>query len=409
MVNFVMKRAVLESPSFDGLKSAFDKFNQDFKAESSKEGFSINSLIDDINAEIDQWQIRFGVSVNPIRPEDIVKNLLSHYVEDVSLGGKQINLASFGQGLQRHLIFTLIKLSAKYTAPPATKKKDFDPDFTFLLFEEPEAFLHPSQQVALHASLRKLGGESSEQVLISSHSPHFVSKQVSHLEGIIRLEKRNGETKSYQITKSTFDEIIDKNIGLYRRFCDCLQDSSLDEEVKREIRNRKLGDNDPDPDAKLEDEAVKYFLWLDSERASMFFAKKVIICEGASEKIFIDYLFDQLWPEFRDSHIYLLDALGKFNIHRYMTLLSALGIEHAILMDSDGNSGIHAVVNSFLEERKTNFTRQIHAFESDFEDFLGITKPGRNDLKPLNVIVKFQNNEISASRIDNLKEILEKL
>jgi predicted ATP-dependent endonuclease of OLD family len=263
--------------------------------------------------------------------------------------------------------------------------------------------------VALHASLRKLGSESSEQVLISSHSPHFVSKQISHLERIIRLERRNGETKLYQITQSTFDEMIDKNVGLYKRFCDCLQDSSVDDEVKRKIRNGKFGDDDPDPDAKLEDEAVKYFLWLDSERASMFFAKKVIICEGASEKIFIDYLFDQLWPEFRDSHIYLLDALGKFNIHRYMTLLSALGIEHSILMDSDRNSGIHAIVNSFLEERKTEFTKQIHAFESDFEDFLGITKPSRNDLKPLNVIVRFQNEEIPANTIDNLKGILEKL
>jgi len=110
MVNFVMKRAVLESTTFDGLKTAFDNFNTDFKDESSKDGFSINSLIDDINTDIDQWNIRFGVSVNPIKPEDIVKNLLSHYIEDVDLGGKQINLSSFGQGLQRHLIFTFTSI-----------------------------------------------------------------------------------------------------------------------------------------------------------------------------------------------------------------------------------------------------------------------------------------------------------
>ncbi|CAN2041763.1 hypothetical protein GMMP15_570040 [Candidatus Magnetomoraceae bacterium gMMP-15] len=70
------------------MKAAFDTFNADFKTESSKDGFSIDSLINDINSEINLWNIKFGVLVNTIKPENIVKNLLSHYVEDVGLGGK---------------------------------------------------------------------------------------------------------------------------------------------------------------------------------------------------------------------------------------------------------------------------------------------------------------------------------
>jgi len=55
------------------------------------------------------------------------------------------------------LIYTLIRLSAKFTDDrPSSKKKDFAPEFTLLLFEEPEAFLHPSQQDRLNASLRLL-------------------------------------------------------------------------------------------------------------------------------------------------------------------------------------------------------------------------------------------------------------
>ena len=409
MVNFVMKRAVLESPTFDGLKSAFDSFNSDFKDEASKDGFSINSLIDDINSEIDQWNIRFGVAVNPIKPEDIVKNLLSHYIEDIGLGGKQINLASFGQGLQRHLIFTLIKLSAKYAAPSSIKKKDFDPDFTLLLFEEPEAFLHPSQQESLYLSLRTISSQAPEQVLISSHSPHFVSKQVSQLPGIIRLIKNNGETKVYQVTEEQFNQILDENIGLYKRFCDCLDSDDYDEEIKNRIRRDKLGEDDPVPSAKLEEEALKYFLWIDSERASMFFAKHVFICEGASEKVYIDYLFNELWPEFRDKHIYLLDALGKFNIHRYISLLTALGIKHSVLLDSDNDAGIHGIVNGFIEESKSPLTNTIYSFEGDFEEFLGIDKPSRRDLKPLNIIIKHQGGEISEDKLSELKTILESM
>lgn len=409
MVNFVMKRAVLESTTFDGLKNAFDTFNTDFKDEASKDGFSINSLIDDINSDIENWNIRFGVSVNAIKPEDIVKNLLSHYIEDVGLGGKQINLSSFGQGLQRHLIFTLIKLSVKYAAPSATKKKDFDPDFTLLLYEEPEAFLHPAQQESLHLSLRTLASQEPEQVLISSHSPHFVSKQINHIEGIVRLSKMNGETNVNQVTNEKLHLIFDENLGLYKRFCDCLDSDDYDGQLKQIIRNEKLGEDDPNPAAKLEEEAVKYFLWLDAERASMFFAKHVIICEGASEKIYIDYLFNEKWPEFRDKHIYLLDSLGKYNIHRYISLITELGISHSVLLDSDNDAGVHEIVNNFINERKTGLTKNIYAFENDFETFLGIDKPRRRDLKPLNIIVKHQNGEISEDRLNELKAILNTL
>ncbi|MEW8539352.1 MAG: AAA family ATPase [Candidatus Thiodiazotropha endolucinida] len=409
MVNFVMKRAVLESATFDGLKTAFDTFNTDFKDEASKDGFSINSLIDDINSDIDQWNIRFGVSVNPIRPEDIVKNLLSHYIEDVDLGGKQINLSSFGQGLQRHLIFTLIKLSAKYAAPSSTKKKDFDPDFTLFLYEEPEAFLHPAQQESLHLSLRTLASQEPEQVLISSHSPHFVSKQIDQIEGIIRLSKINGETNSFQVKEEALNRVFDSNIGLYKRFCDCLNSDDYDDGIKQRIRTQRLRDDIPNPAEKLEEEAVRYFMWLDAERASMFFAKHVIICEGASEKIFIDFLFNEKWPEFKDRHIYLLDALGKFNIHRYITLLTELGISHSVLLDSDNDAGVHGIVNTFIDERKTALTKTIYAFDDDFETFLDIDKPSRPDLKPLNIIVKFKRGDVADENIDALKTIIDAL
>lgn len=409
MLNLVMKRAVLESSTFDNLRTAFDAFNSDFKKESSKEGLSIDSVIDEINSEIGKWNVRFDVYVNPIRPEEIVKNLLSHHIEDIDLGGEQINLASFGQGLQRHLIFTLIKLSAKYTVTSVAKKKDFDPDFTLLLFEEPEAFLHPSQQEFLHLSLRTLASGASGQVLISSHSPHFVSKQISQLTGIVRLSKDNGITKSFQITESVLSEILDENLGLYRKFCDCLKSTQIKDKIKEQIKAKGLGEEKPDPAGKLEEEALKYFLWLDSERSSLFFAKTVIVCEGASEKVFIDYLFDECWPEFREKHIYLLDALSKFNIHRYMALLTALGIEHSVLFDSDQDAGIHEIINSFIQDQETDFTKNIYTFEEDFEEFLGIEKPKRRDLRPLNLIVKYQNQEIPSDKLTDLKAILEKM
>ncbi len=399
MLNFVMERAVHESPSYKDLRNAFDKFNSNFRKESSSEGISVNSLIDEINSEIGGWNVLFDISVNSLKLEEIVKHFLSDYIKDVNLDSNKIDVDSFGQGFLRRLIYTLIKLSSKYIVSRSTKKKDFDPNFNLPLFEEPEAFLHPSQQQFLCLSLRELGNGNLEQVLVSTHSPHFVSKHTSCLTGIIKLSKEKGVTKTFQIKKDDLRQIHDKNTGLYKTFSDCLKSEDICAQTKNHIEKNKLGHKSPNLKERLDEEDLNYFLWLDSEKTSLFFAQKVIICEGASEKIFIDYMIDREWREFREKNIYLLDVQGKYNIHRYMTLLTALGIEYSVLIDSDGHQGIHKIIRNFIENRKTYFTKKIYDFDKDFEDFLGIEKVKRKDKKPLNVIMKYQSGKISSKKI----------
>jgi putative ATP-dependent endonuclease of OLD family len=185
MINFVIKRAVSESKSFADLQEAFEKFDEGFRLEASSDGFSITSLIDEINEDLGHWNVRFGVDINPLRPEEIVKSLLTHHIEDGNLDNKRVSISSYGQGLQRELIYTLIRLSTRFVAPRRPKRKEFDPDFRIILFEEPEAFLHPSQQDRLNANLRSLASEHDQQVLVTSHSPHFVSRQVEDFPSII--------------------------------------------------------------------------------------------------------------------------------------------------------------------------------------------------------------------------------
>ena len=44
------------------------------------------------------------------------------------------------------LIFTLLMVASGFSeAKPASMKKEFAPELTILLFEEPEVFLHPQQ------------------------------------------------------------------------------------------------------------------------------------------------------------------------------------------------------------------------------------------------------------------------
>ncbi len=262
--------------------------------------------------------------------------------------------------------------------------------------------MHPSQQEQLNISLVEIGKQDDQQVLITTHSSTFVSKNTTDITNIIRVCKEGANSKIFQLDNLKIQNLFNSNIGLYSHFCNLLC-GTTDQNLIRKYQ--KLGDNPPNPVKKLEEETLRYFLWLDAERASLFFAKHIIICEGASERILLDLLIHQEWNEIKKKHIYFLDALGKFNIHRYMNLFGELGIKHSVLMDSDNDPDIQAEVNNFILTHKNQFTHKIDTFAIDLEDFLGITKPSkdRNDLKPLNVILNYKNNQIQQQKIEDLK------
>lgn len=409
MVNFVLKKVIIKSKSFQALNTSFESFNTEFKEEATDAGFSLKKLEADINDQISYWKINFGININSIQPDDIVKNLINHYITDQNLGNQKISINQLGQGLQRHLIYSLIKLSAKYVDIKEEKRKEFSPDFTLILFEEPEAFLHPSQQEVLNRNLKQLSKESTQQVLITTHSATYVSKSSDELVTIVRLKKEESITTINQLNQESLESLYDSNIGFFRLFSTMLIDPNVPEPLKQKIKTKNLGNPTLDDAQKLEEETIRYFLWLDAERSSLFFAKHIVICEGATEKVFFEYLSNDLWSDIKDKHIYFLDAMGKFNIHRYINLFEKLGISHSILIDKDNDADIQGIVNKFLTDNRNSLTKRIESFPTDFEAFLGITKPPRQDLKPLNALYQYKQNRISQSNLDKLKELIESL
>ncbi|MDY0132485.1 MAG: AAA family ATPase [Desulforegulaceae bacterium] len=402
ITNFVFKKIVSNSPSYSQLNTALEDFNKEFRVESEGNEFSLNSLVQDINEQISHWEIDFGFKINAIKPEDIVKNLLNHYVTDRNLQDSEVDIDNLGQGLQRHIIYTLIRLSSKYVDKKTPKKKDFNPDFTLLLFEEPEAFLHPSQQEYLNLSLKRLSKEN--QILITTHSTTFVSKNINQLPSIIKVNKNSGRTSVYQIKNEVLEKLWNTNAGMYKYFSDLLVNDSSDSKLIKFIKDKHLGEETPDILKKIDDESFRYSLWLDTERASAFFAKHVLICEGATEKVIFDYLIANSWEELQKKQIYVLDSMGKFNIHRYMNLFSELGINHSVLYDGDGEKIGQEEVNKYINENKNDFTCAIAFFDVDMESFLGYEAPKRKDIKPLTALSKLTNDEIPEEKIQDLKD-----
>lgn len=57
MIDFVMQKVIKNGPTYSTLQSAFETFNKDFQEESSKDGFFLKVLADDINKNVEEWGI----------------------------------------------------------------------------------------------------------------------------------------------------------------------------------------------------------------------------------------------------------------------------------------------------------------------------------------------------------------
>ncbi len=163
------------------------------------------------------------------------------------------------------MIFNLIKVSASFKKEKKTKEKEFNPKLTILLFEESEAFLHPTQQDQLAYNLKVLSRQEDYQVILTSHSSLFIGKATEELNQIVKINKKEGLSYLHQPSKielgAFFNYAVDFKV---------LLDGDLTELDSEEIL--------------AQEEKFRYQLWLDSERSSMFFANHVIITEGATEK-----------------------------------------------------------------------------------------------------------------------------
>jgi AAA15 family ATPase/GTPase len=77
VITFVMKKVVKNSKAVEILNKSFKEFNDKFKEETSKDGFSLSKLGKEINDSLKEWEIEFSLNINPIKLEEIIKNLRS--------------------------------------------------------------------------------------------------------------------------------------------------------------------------------------------------------------------------------------------------------------------------------------------------------------------------------------------
>ncbi len=401
MLNFMLKRVVSDSAAYKEVESAFGKLNEEARG---ADGF-LSKIADPINAAIRQWGIRFDMSVNSIAPDEITKNLVKHGFADAMLGDTVLALDRYGHGFQRSFLYELIKLAPTFAEVKKSEKKEFDPDFTLILFEEPEAFLHPAQQENMAYHLRRLGAGEGQQVIVTSHSPIFVGKVADDLCQIVRIRRENGVSTLGQIERSKVANVIGAGLDFKKCIEAYVNDQAIPDDQKGEAK-KLLADAQPDEELAHQEERFRYQLWLDSDRSSMFFADRVLLVEGATEKALFQWLLARDWHELTGHRIAVVDVLGKYNFHRYIALLEGFGIPYGLMLDDDQDKQHHKAVNEMLKNKTGPHRLAEPVFlEHCMEIFLGKALPGCNDQKPIQILKALEQGGIATEKLDELNAL----
>lgn len=375
LVNAVLSKVMEQSGAYQALSDSFSQFEGAIKTERTAEGHSLQSIESDISTELSDWGATFRLNINPVGVDDVIKSLINHEIIDESLNKAQ-PISAYGQGFQRSVIYTLIRVAAKHRSkksPP--KKKEFAPELTWILFEEPEAFLHPTHVSVLSNDLRALAETDTSQVLLSTHNPIFATHSIRQITAICRLQREDCQTKAYQISQPALDSVLSEN----------QQDVQAWHAAGIQI------DSD---DLKIDMEAIKYALWLDEKRNAAFFANKVLLVEGPTETALLSYMFDQGLLQ-ACKGVFILDTIGKYNIHRFMRIFHAFGIRHYVLYDSD--NGKHFPIDATINAASNVFTGGIDTFPDDLERFLGIQPAARPHRKPQHVMFQVSTHGIDLT------------
>lgn len=208
-------------------------------------------------------------------------------------------IARSGHGLQRSFVISLLQELAE-------GEEENSP--TLLLgFEEPELYQHPPQARHIQNVLEGLS-KSNSQILLTTHSPYFVSSK--GFENIRRFSKTNGngtEVKSSSIT-----------------------------EVNKLIAD-SLGD---EPRTNTSFMAAMEQIMQPSQN-ELFFTKVAVLVEGLEDVAYLtaELLKEDLWKKFRKLGCHFVIGAGKSKMSRPLAIAKKLEIPIFLMFDADLDKG----------------------------------------------------------------------
>ena len=213
-------------------------------------------------------------------------------------GNFEGELARFGHGLQRSYLLALLQ---------ELSGTDADESPTLILAcEEPELYQHPPQARHLASVLSKLS-QGNSQVIVSTHSPWFVSG-----EGFedVRMVRKEDDNPASLVSHMSFKEIANA-----------------------------IAQAKGEPPTKPEGALAKIHQALQTALNEMFFTRRLILVEGLEDVAYLQAYFNllHLSEEFRRLGCHIVPANGKSELLRLLVLSNHMKIPTYLIFDSDAD------------------------------------------------------------------------
>ncbi len=262
----------------------FKKYNED-NSENEDRPIELNDFENRLSGNLREWGVNLEVEILPPNIDDVFKSDVNVWIHD----GIKTDINRKGHGLQRALTFSLIKTFSEHlsTIPEDERPNRQASKSSYFIFEEPELYLHPQAQRALLDTLINLSNNS--QVILCTHSSALISLDNYKSIAIVRKDTTTNETSITQYQEEIFVGDEKKNFNLLS--------------------------------------------WINPDRAELFFAKKVILIEGATEKAIIPFIAKKL-NIFKFEYT-LIDCGSKTSIPYYINLLNKFKIPYVAVYDKD--------------------------------------------------------------------------
>ena len=345
-----MMRSIFQEIKTKDLKKNFKKIQEEVKKERQT---NITELQKKFNDELELFSTSVDINLLDIEISDAFPINIDILFND----GVSTPLENKGTGLQRYVLFKFLKI-----------KNDLNlgEDISYiLLFEEPEAHLHPQFQREIAKILKNLSDLTNYQTFLTSHSPQFID--------LLNLDYVFIFNKEKECTKSNKCEL---HIT----------------EIKEEI---------------------KILLLFDPNVKEIFFSEKIVLIEGPSEEILTNILIQE--GKLDVSNVSIITARGKFNIPRFLKVFNAIGIPYTVLLDEDpyflpnyAKKNPSKIANKRKAYKKTieiadmveESLGKIIVISPNLDKFLGVSTNQSNNLgKPTAVHEKYKELEVVNDEI----------
>ena len=347
---YQMVRSILSDIEAEDVKENFRDIQKQVKKERHTK---LNILRDKFNEELELFNTSVDINLQDVE----ISEAFPLHIDIIFNDGVPTPLNNKGTGLQRYALFKFLKIK---------NELNLGQDISYiLLFEEPEAHLHPQFQREIAKILKDLSELTNYQTFLTSHSPQFID--LLNLDYVFIFKKEK------QCTKPIKCELKLSNI-------------------KEEIKTLFLFD----PNVK-----------------EIFFTEKIVLIEGPSEEIVSNILIQK--GNLDVSHVSIIKAESKFNIPLFVKVFNSLKIPYTVLIDEDpyflpnytktNPSSIKGKKKAYemtlrIAEIVDESLGKIIVISPNFDEFLGVSKTQSKDLgKPTAVYNKYKELEESEDEI----------